>query len=90
MGGNSSLAAVYTRSLARSITDQLIEVLRELGDDRFVSPAWPAEAADEDLDDSQLKLRLRKPSKNFWPATIAFSKAPAIRGRRNGGASDST
>ena len=49
MGGNSTLAAVYTKSLARSIIYQFMELLRQLGDERFVSPAWPAEVDDDDI-----------------------------------------
>eukprot|EP00435_Cladocopium_sp_Y103_P012135 s282_g3.t1 len=36
MSGNSQLAAIYTRQLARSVIDSLMFVLQDLGDERFV------------------------------------------------------
>ena len=36
MGGNAAAAAIYTKQLARSVVHSLVDVLHDLGDERFV------------------------------------------------------
>ena len=43
MGSNSKLAAVYTRTLAKSVVDKFLVLLQAAGDERFrLSTSWPA------------------------------------------------